>query len=113
MTASLNYPKSSDDGLQSGVVRVEKDLEQLVKRFLRRQEGDLQRMQKALSNGDLVTIKRLGHDLKGAGEVFGFPELSVLGAKLEVAARDGDTDDLASHFASMERFLKRLQLRFE
>ena len=113
MMLGLEQPNSVNESLQPGVVRVEKDLEQLVKRFLKRQEGDLLRMQKALSEGDLVTIKKLGHDLKGAGEVFGFPELSVFGAKFEIAARDGDTEMLAGHLASMERYLKRLQLRFE
>jgi HPt (histidine-containing phosphotransfer) domain-containing protein len=112
MTARFNPTKTANDSLQPGVVRVEKELEQLVKRFLERQEGSLQRMQKALGSGDLVTIRRLGHDLKGAGEVFGFPELSILGARFEQAAQAGDVGMLATHIASMKRYLKRLQLKF-
>ncbi|HZR03333.1 MAG TPA: Hpt domain-containing protein [Burkholderiales bacterium] len=113
MTASLNSSKSFNDSLQPRVVRVEKDLEQLVKRFLKRQEGGLQRMQGALTTGDFETIQRFGHDLKGAGELFGFPELSILGARLELAAEAGDAELLITHIASMERYLERLQLRFD
>lgn len=113
MTTAFDSTKTANDGLQPDPVRVEKELEQLVKRFLKRQEGGLQRMQRALDGGDLQTIRRLGHDLKGAGEVFGFPELSVLGARFEQAAQAGDVAALTTHIASMERYLKRLQLRFE
>jgi HPt (histidine-containing phosphotransfer) domain-containing protein len=113
MTSGFGSTKSANNGLQPTVIQVEKDMEQLVKRFLKRQEGGLQRMQRALGSGDLVTIRRLGHDLKGAGEVFGFPELSILGARFEQAAQAGDAETLAMHIASMERYLKRLQLRFE
>ena len=113
MSTRLDARNSAHNSLQPGPVRVEKDLEQLVRRFLMRQEGGLQRMQRALVGRDFSTIRRLGHDLKGAGEVFGFPELSVLGGKLEHDAQIGDTDKLAAHIASMERYLKRLQLRFE
>ena len=58
-------------------------------------------------------LRRLGHDLKGAGEGFGFPELSILGAKLELAAKARNAEQVATHTATMERYLGRLQVRFE
>ena len=61
---------------------------------------------------DFETIRRLGHDLKGAGEGFGFPELSILGAKFELAAPARDTTQIAVCIASMERYLTRLQVRY-
>jgi len=100
------------DSLQPRVVWLEKDLEQLVTRFLQRKEADVQRMRAALAEDDFELIARAGHDLKGAGEGFGFPELSVLGAQLELAARSRDRELLETHFVTMERFLKRIQVRF-
>jgi hypothetical protein len=50
--------------------------------------------------------------LKGAGEGFGFPELSILGARFEVAAKAGDAEQIAVHISTMERYLTRLQVRF-
>jgi HPt (histidine-containing phosphotransfer) domain-containing protein len=100
------------DSLQPRVVWLEKDLEQLVTRFLHRKETEMQRLRDALSAEDFETIRVLGHDLKGAGEGFGFPELSILGAKFELAAKERDIDLLRVHIATMERYLKRLQVHF-
>jgi HPt (histidine-containing phosphotransfer) domain-containing protein len=101
------------DSMQPRVVWLEKDLEQLVKRFLHRKESEMQRLRNALSDGDFETIRAMGHDLKGAGEGFGFPELSILGAKFELAAKARDTELLQVHINTMERYLKRLQVHFD
>jgi HPt (histidine-containing phosphotransfer) domain-containing protein len=102
----------SRDSLQPRVVMLDKDVEQLVTRFLSRKHKELTRLREALEMGDFGTICRLGHDLKGAGEGFGFPELSILGAKLELAAPARDTEQIAACIASMERYLTRLQVRY-
>jgi HPt (histidine-containing phosphotransfer) domain-containing protein len=109
----MNGNEGMNDSLQPRVVWLEKDLEQLVTRFLQRKEGELARLREAVSNADFETIRRLGHDLKGAGEGFGFPELSILGAKFELAAKVADAELIAVHIATMERYLKRLQVRFD
>jgi HPt (histidine-containing phosphotransfer) domain-containing protein len=106
-------PELGRDSLQPRVVWLEKDLEELVQRFLSRKQGELDRLRSALSNADFGTIRALGHDLKGAGEGFGFPELSILGAKLELAAKASDVELISVHIATMERYLKRLQVRFD
>ena len=112
MTRGAGQRETGRDSLQPRVVWLEKDLEELVTRFLRRKEAEVQRMRAALLEDDFESIARAGHDLKGAGEGFGFPELSILGAKLELAARNRDKERLESHFATMERYLKRVQVRF-
>ena len=101
------------DSLQPRVVWVEKDLEQLVTRFLERKQAELKLIREALAVADFEAVRRLGHDLKGAGEGFGFPELSIVGAKLELAAKARDAEQISSHAATMERYLARLQVRFE
>jgi HPt (histidine-containing phosphotransfer) domain-containing protein len=102
----------SRDSLQPRVIMLDKDVEQLVTRFLTRKMADLTRLREALEMGDFDSIRRLGHDLKGAGEGFGFPELSILGAKFELAAPARDTAQIAACIASMERYLTRLQVRY-
>jgi HPt (histidine-containing phosphotransfer) domain-containing protein len=101
------------DSMQPRVVWLEKDLEQLVRRFLHRKEDELQRLRSALDGADFETIRAMGHDLKGAGEGFGFPELSILGAKFELAAKSRDAELIRVHIATMERYLKRLQVHFD
>ena len=93
-------------------VRVEKDLETLVNRFLARNREDLDRVRAALATRDFETIRRIGHDLKGAGEGFGFPELSAFGAALERAAIARNERALKEQLAAVEQFLSRLRVTF-
>ena len=106
-------PSGRLDSLQPRVVWLEKDLEQLVTRFLKRKQAELDLLRDSLAASDFETIRRLGHDLKGAGEGFGFPELSILGAKFELAAKNSNGEQIAIHIATMSRYLMRLQVRFE
>lgn len=93
-------------------VSIEKDLEALVQRFLARKREDLDSARIALAAGDYETIRRIGHDLKGAGEGFGFPELSAFGAALERAAIVRNERALGEQLAAVEQFLSRLRVTF-
>jgi len=94
------------------VVRLDKDLEVIVTRFLGRKRGELPLLRDSLRSRDFETIRRLGHDLKGAGEGFGFPDLSAIGAQLErgAGARDGQT--ITEQIAAMEAFLAAVEVHF-
>ena len=94
-------------------VMVEKDLEVLVHRFLARKRDDLNRARAALALGDFETIRRIGHDLKGAGEGFGFPELSAFGAALERAAVLHNERALGDELVAVDQFLSRLRITFK
>jgi len=104
--------QSFRDSLQPRVVELGKDIEVLVKRFLGRRHAELDLLRRSLEAGDYDTIRHIGHDLKGAGESFGFPELSILGAKFELAGTAKDSNLVTQHIATMERYLTRVQVRF-
>ena len=99
-------------GIPLLTVHVDKDMEALVQRFLARKRGDLDRLRSALSTGDFETIRRIGHDLKGSGEAFGFPELSAFGAALERAAVSSNERALRDELTAVEQFLSRLRVTF-
>jgi len=111
-TSGIGPNQSFRDSLQPRVIELGKDIEVLVKRFLGRRHAELIVLRQSLEAGDYDTIRRLGHDLKGAGEPFGFPELSILGAKFELAGTAKDSKLVALHIATMERYLTRVQVRF-
>jgi len=95
------------------IVKVDKDLEALVQRFLARKRDDLQRAREALAGGEFDTIRRIGHDLKGAGEAFGFPELSNFGAALQSAAVAHNEGVLIEQLEAMEQFMARLRITLD
>jgi HPt (histidine-containing phosphotransfer) domain-containing protein len=101
-----------ESALPALTVSIEKDLEVLVQRFLARKREDLGSARIALAAGDYETIRRIGHDLKGAGEGFGFPELSAFGAALESAAIARNERALGEQLTAVEQFLSRLRVTF-
>jgi len=93
-------------------VQVEKDMQALVQRFLARKRGDLDRLRGALATDDFETMRRIGHDLKGSGEAFGFPELSGFGAEIERAAVSSNRQALRDQLTAVEQFLSHLRVTF-
>ena len=59
--------------------------------FLRNRRLDVIRMIEALDQQDFRTIEFLGHGMRGAGGMFGFPAITEIGAALEQAAIIADT----------------------
>jgi len=72
-----------------------------VGRYLERRATDVEDARVALMVEDVAGLIRIGHNLRGSGASFGFPQLSELGGQLE---------DFAKHceFASIPSLLDRL-----
>lgn len=104
------------DGAQLGrgqmdVCLVERDVYDLAKRFLARQERALKGLQAAVRTRDFARVRSMGHDLKGSGGAYGLDALSKLGTQLEVAADAGDVDDIGRLLQQLEERLSRVELR--
>lgn len=63
---------------------------EMLTRYFERRKRDLHECIEHLKSGDLNFIEKVGHQLKGNGVTFGFPELSEIGGELETAARSGN-----------------------
>jgi HPt (histidine-containing phosphotransfer) domain-containing protein len=70
------------------VARVDAELEELMDMFFANTRQDLEAMRAALAAGDLATLRRLGHSLKGAGYNYFLEELGDMGRDLENACAD-------------------------
>lgn len=77
-----------------------------VEIYLKRRLVDLQNGQDALKKSDLFILEKIGHQIKGNGISFGFPELSELGEKMEMAAQDKNREKLNILLLQMETWLK-------
>ena len=67
-------------------------------------------MTELLSASDFKRLADLGHQLKGSGGGYGFPELSRLGAALEQSAKQTDRLTLRRHLSELKIYLDRVQL---
>ena len=68
-------------------------------------------LQRAIASGDLETLKRVGHQLKGAGGGYGYPLVTEAGAKLEqvVAAAEAFTPDVQTAAELLATVCQRVQ----
>lgn len=78
-----------------------------IQKYLERRITDIENCRISLQRGDLAVCETVGHQLKGNGATFGFPEISTVGQSLELAAKAHDSD-AASHFVDeLESIVKK------
>ena len=54
--------------------------------------------------------RRLGHQFKGSGEGYGFPEITRAGAAVELAAKAADQDEIRSQILALSTYLDRVEI---
>ncbi|MGH7146395.1 MAG: Hpt domain-containing protein [Nitrospiraceae bacterium] len=89
-------------------VRVDPGLEEIVPGFLENRRRDVQRIETALQQDDLNTIRVIGHRMKGDGGGYGFDAISTIGDSMEQAAAREDRDAIRRHAAELIDFLARV-----
>ncbi len=74
--------------------------------FLANRCQDAQKVREALAEHDFVAIQRIGHNCKGIGKGYGFPQIGEIGARIESAARAADGEKVLSEVERFESALK-------
>ncbi len=74
----------------------------LIQKYLIRRQEDLVQLRRAVGDGDLETLKRISHQIKGNGETFGFPELGEAASRIETAAFQEDPLEIQKAVAEFE-----------
>ncbi len=70
--------------------------------FLANRQLDLIKMRDALSAGDFTAIQTIAHNCKGIGTGYGFPDISKVGALIEMAAKASNADQLQESIQEFE-----------
>ena len=69
------------------------DLGELVEMYVDEMPERIASLEQAFSSGDRESLQRAAHQLKGAGESYGFSQLTPLAATVEYSVRDGDPEE--------------------
>ena len=94
------------------VVDVDEELSAIAPKFLNNVRRNSPVIAAALARDDFDTIRSLGHNMKGTGSSFGFPQISAMGDELERAAKQHDADSVRSVTANLVRFLDSVDVRY-
>ena len=70
--------------------------------FLTNRQLDLKNMREALARGDFSSIQTIGHNCKGIGTGYGFPEFSTIGCTVEIAAKALDVAEVEKSIQCFE-----------
>jgi HPt (histidine-containing phosphotransfer) domain-containing protein len=81
--------------------------EQLLPRFIGHRARDVETIRRALRQPDFETIARLGHNMRGNGLSYGFPDIAAIGEAMETAANTGNPKGVLEHLAALEVWLAR------
>src|SRR5205823_2434801 len=84
-------------------------LRSLARMFLESAPGQLEEMRQAAAGGDLKTVKRLGHTLRGSVGIFGARAAFAAAEKVERVAREGSAADAEAACATLEAEVTRLR----
>lgn len=103
-------PSQPDAGQAKIIVHIDPDLEAIVPGFLANRRRDLATIEGCLKQGDLSTIRMLGHRMKGDGGGYGFDQISTIGDDLEQAAMAQDVPSIEQQVALLKDFLSRLEV---
>jgi PAS domain S-box-containing protein len=100
----------ADSGHAPIRVRIDPEIGDLVDEYLSTRRDELTRLTSLLEAGDLDSIRRIAHNLKGSAGLYGFDELGHIGGAMEGAARAGAVDGIEDQIAAMSDYLARVVL---
>ncbi len=102
----------ASSGCSAHEVTVDEELSAILPRFLSNVRKNPPAIAAALARGDYETVRSLGHNMKGTGSSFGLPQISVLGDRLERAAKERSPESVRAANRELEQFLDQIQIRY-
>lgn len=84
--------------------------EGLVPNYLANVRRDMDAILAGVELKDCKIASRLGHQFKGSGESYGFPEITRAGAAVELAAMAANEDEIRSQILALATYLDRVEI---
>lgn len=82
-------------------------------RYLLKRAADIEEIRKNTHEGNFETAVTIGHRLKGSGETFGFPLITVHGSTIEQAGIARDKMKILETVKALEESVKTYQISMQ
>jgi CheY-like chemotaxis protein len=105
-TVQQQAPRESEPVREQVNAAIPAPIAALRPTFLANRQLDLKKMRVALAARDFKTVQSIGHNCKGTGTGYGFPEISKLGSAIESEAKALDPDQLQESLTQFESCLE-------
>jgi CheY-like chemotaxis protein len=95
-----------------GKIRVTppQEIEELVPKYLANVRRYMEEILAGVESKDCNIARRLGHQFKGSGNGYGFPEIARSGAAIETAAIAQDEDEIRRQLMALAAYLNRVEV---
>jgi HPt (histidine-containing phosphotransfer) domain-containing protein len=87
-------------------------LKDLIPTYLANRKSEVLELRAALAKQDFDRVRFLAHRMKGGGSAYGFPDITVMGRRIENAAHDRQADNVAPLIDQYDGYLQNLSIRF-
>jgi HPt (histidine-containing phosphotransfer) domain-containing protein len=94
------------------VEKIEADLKGLIPGFMEITRKEIKELGDALETGDLTTVARIGHNLKGSALNYGFIQLGSIGRRIESSATLNNLAQVNADFAALKDYVERVEVKF-
>jgi PAS domain S-box-containing protein len=98
-------PKRTVHVVAPDASRLAEGVAELVPQYLASKPKQIEEAKACLAAKDFEPIRRLGHNLRGTGPGYGFPDLAMLGREIEQAAAGGDETRMAVQLEALHRMI--------
>ena len=98
---------------ETHIAYIDIDLEDLIPDFLENRHQDVVAIKRMLTQAEFDEIKLIGHSMKGSGGGYGFEEISEIGGRIEVAAREADETVIAQEAGILAAYLSNLKIVYQ
>ncbi len=85
------------------------DLAEIIVEFVQKLAARVDGMRQALANGDWESLRRLAHQMKGAGGSYGYPMLTEEARELEIRAKQSDLEAASLSLSRLTILCRRIQ----
>ncbi len=94
-------------------VTIDEDLADLIPGFLENRRKDVAQVMDALGKGDLDSVRKIAHEIKGVGGGYGFDAMTDMGAAMETAAKNKEGDKVREQADILSIYLDSIDVVYE
>jgi CheY-like chemotaxis protein len=91
-------------------IEIPEGFEELTPGYLAARRNELVEMAHLLADSDLDHLRIMGHNMKGTGTSYGFPDLTRIGGLLEQSATHGDRETVRENLEELTDYLAKVEL---
>lgn len=108
-------PKEEVQGFDESLYKVviDEEIKDLVPAYIDKRHVDLEKMKACIEQGDFEEIRNIGHKIKGSGGGYGFQGLTLIGAKIETAAKVENKDEILAGLEQLATYLEKVEITYE